>query len=299
MRRGIALFALAPALLLAQPSAAAPGERVITHAEAKSWSPDARPAKEYAQSRAGDVSFSVFDMRGRQREFGSFGHAYMASTFKVMLMVAYLRKAGGRDLTSYDQSLLEPMIRRSDNETASRIDSMLGRGPLEELADDAEMRGFVWNDNPWGQSKTTARDQAFFMRTLQHYVPDRHWDYARSLLTSITPSQRWGIGQVPLHGWHLHFKGGWGSGTGWVDHQVVLPRQGRAPDRARGHDRARPVARVREGHAGGRLPDSPARPAWVSDASPNGVARSRCRLGITGGAPGGSAPTPRPRARCR
>ena len=79
------------------------------------------------------------------------------------------------------------MIRRSDNETASRIDAMLGRGPLEELADDAEMRSFVWNDNPWGQSKTTARDQAFFMRTLQQYVPDRHWDYARSLLASITP----------------------------------------------------------------------------------------------------------------
>ena len=56
-------------LLSSQPSAAAPGERVITHAEAKSWSPDARPAKEYAQSRAGEVAFSVFDMRGRQREF--------------------------------------------------------------------------------------------------------------------------------------------------------------------------------------------------------------------------------------
>ena len=99
MRRALALIAAALALLLAQPSAAASGERVITHAEAKSWSPDARPAKEYAQSRAGDVSFSVFDMRGRQREFGGYGHAYMASTYKVMLMVAYLRKARNRSLT--------------------------------------------------------------------------------------------------------------------------------------------------------------------------------------------------------
>ena len=222
MRRAFALIAISPALVLAQPSLAAPGERVITHAEAKSWSPDARPATEYAKSRAGDVSFSVFDMRGKQREFGGYGHAYMASTYKVMLMVAYLRKASNRYLTSYDESLLEPMIRRSDNVTASRIDSMLGRGPLDELADDAEMRGFVWVDNPWGKSKTTPRDQAFFMRTLKQYVPERHWDYARGLLNSITPSQRWGIGQVPVHGWNLHFKGGWGSGTGWVNHQVVL-----------------------------------------------------------------------------
>lgn len=22
-------------------------------------------------------------------------------------------------------------------------------------------------------------------------------------------------------GWRLYFKGGWGSGTGWVDHQVA------------------------------------------------------------------------------
>ena len=23
-------------------------------------------------------------------------------------------------------------------------------------------------------------------------------------------------------GWHLYFKGGWGSGTGWADHPTVL-----------------------------------------------------------------------------
>jgi hypothetical protein len=222
VRRALAFFAICPALLLAQPSfAAAPGERVITHAEAKSWSPDGRPARQFAKSRAGHVAFSVFDMRGRQREFGGHGHAAMASTYKVMLMVAYLRKARERSLTSYDESLLEPMIRRSDDESASRIDEMLGRGPLENLADDADMRGFEWVDNPWGLCKTTARDQAFFMRTLKRYIPPRHWDYARRLLATITPSQRWGIGKVPVRGWNLQFKGGWGSGTGWVNHQVV------------------------------------------------------------------------------
>ena len=28
-------------------------------------------------------------------------------------------------------------------------------------------------------------------------------------------------------GWALYFKGGWGSGTGWADHQVALLRRGR------------------------------------------------------------------------
>ena len=27
-------------------------------------------------------------------------------------------------------------------------------------------------------------------------------------------------------GWRLYFKGGWGSGTGWVDHQVALLTRG-------------------------------------------------------------------------
>ena len=35
-------------------------------------------------------------------------------------------------------------------------------------------------------------------------------------------SQRWGIGQASLPGWRVYFKGGWGSGTGAVDHQVAL-----------------------------------------------------------------------------
>ena len=222
MKRALVLLALAPAFLIAQPTAAAPGERVITHQEAKSWSPDGRPATEYAKSRSGDVSFSVFDMHGRQRAFNASNKAPMASTYKVMLMVAYLRRISNRGLNDSDRRLLRPMIIRSDNGAATQIDESFGRGPLEELADDADMKSFVWVDNPWGRSQTSARDQAYFMRTLEHYVPDRHWDFARRLLTQITPSQRWGIGQVPVRGWHLQFKGGWGSGTGWVNHQVVL-----------------------------------------------------------------------------
>jgi hypothetical protein len=46
------------------------------------------------------------------------------------------------------------------------------------------------------------------------------------LLASITPSQRWGVGQVQPDGWKLYFKGGWGSGSGLVDHQVALLRRG-------------------------------------------------------------------------
>jgi hypothetical protein len=46
------------------------------------------------------------------------------------------------------------------------------------------------------------------------------------LLSTVVPSQRWGIGRVSLPGWTSYFKGGWGSGTGAVDHQVALLTRG-------------------------------------------------------------------------
>ncbi len=39
------------------------------------------------------------------------------------------------------------------------------------------------------------------------------------------PEQRWGLARVAPKGWRLHFKGGWGSATGEVNHQVALLRR--------------------------------------------------------------------------
>src|ERR1700752_4799897 len=52
-------------------------------------------------------------------------------------------------------------------------------------------------------------------------VSPRHRSYAMRLLRSIIPSERWGIGQLAPRGWKLYFKGGWGYGTGLLDHQVA------------------------------------------------------------------------------
>ena len=57
-------------------------------------------------------------------------------------------------------------------------------------------------------------------------MPARHRAYGMGLLRTIVPSQRWGIGEVVPAGWTVWFKGGWGSGTGAVDHQVALLTRG-------------------------------------------------------------------------
>ena len=187
------------------------------------WSPHMKPAERYAQERAGDVTFTVIDLDGRMHQFHGAGTAPAASVFKVMLLATYLRQDSvrHRPLNSSDRGLLGPMIRRSDNVAATRVRDIVGRDAIERLAHDAHMRDFQYNQ-VWGLSRTSARDQVRFMYRLRRYIPHRHWKYAKRLLAGIIGPQRWGIAQVKPRGWNLYFKGGWGSGTGRVDHQVAF-----------------------------------------------------------------------------
>ncbi|HEY7151554.1 MAG TPA: serine hydrolase [Solirubrobacterales bacterium] len=190
------------------------------------WRPHYSFANRYIKHRAGTISYGVVGPNGNYQGHRGGRTVPMASTFKVMLLATYLRKIRKRPLRHRDRRLLAPMIRRSDNVAATRVRDIVGRHAIERLARDAHMHHFHYNQ-VWGLSRTSASDQAHFMYRFDRYVPDRHVGYARHLLATIVPSQRWGIAKVPLHGWRLHFKGGWGIGNGSVDHQVAfLDRRG-------------------------------------------------------------------------
>jgi hypothetical protein len=193
-------------------------------AGAQRWEPDVTGAAAWATGRQGTVTFAVRTSerlvgRGLDRQVPA------ASVFKAMLMVTYLRQAGERALTAGDRALLRPMIRRSDNVTATRIRDIVGNGAITALAERAGMTRFSI-DPVWGLSRVTARDQTRFFLDLERLVPERHRAYALRLLRTIVPTQRWGMGRTIPEGWRLHFKGGWGSGSGAVDHQVGLLRRG-------------------------------------------------------------------------
>ena len=150
-----------------------------------------------------------------------------ASVLKAMLLVAYLRQPSVRErpLRKADRDLLAPMIRWSDNVAATRVRDIVGNDALVRLARRVGMRAFT-PAAIWGLSRVDAADQTLFFLHIDRYVPSRHRAYALRLLSSIVPSQRWGIAQVRPPGWALYFKGGWGSGSGAVDHQVALLRRG-------------------------------------------------------------------------
>lgn len=218
---------------LAQPAAVAVA---LTFAQAApataaqpppAWQPDVRAASAYAAARAGAVSFSV---RTEHRAWGRDARRAVpsASVLKAMLLVAYLRRAGVRDrrLGAADRALLAPMIRWSDNVTATTVRGMVGDAGLVRLARRAGMRRFRPATPVWGLSSVDAADQSRYLLHIDRLVPKRHRAYAMRLLASVVPSQRWGIGRVRPRGWALYFKGGWGSRSGAVDHQVALLRRG-------------------------------------------------------------------------
>jgi beta-lactamase class A len=190
------------------------------------WRPDVASALAYARTRRGEISFAV---RAGGRLYGhrTTRTVPAASVLKAMLMVAYLNHPGvrGRDLRDADLDLLRPMITRSDNAAATRIRDYVGNWRLRRLAKRAGMTRFR-TAAIWGHSRIDASGQTLLFERIDLFVPERHRERALDLLASIVPSQRWGVGRVQPAGWRLYFKGGWGSGSGAVEHQVALLRRG-------------------------------------------------------------------------
>jgi hypothetical protein len=180
----------------------------------------------YAQSRAGDIAFAI---RTDHRFYGYRANhvEWSASVVKAMLMVAYLDmpSVDNRPVNDQDNALLIPMITQSDNNAAGSVVGIVGDGGLQALANRVGMHNFA-TAPIWGETKITPADQTQFFYSIDSDIAALHRRYGMHLLASITPSQRWGIGEVTPRGWTPYFKGGWGSGTGLLDHQVVLLQRG-------------------------------------------------------------------------
>jgi hypothetical protein len=186
------------------------------------WHPDLTRAIGYIRSRRGDIAFAV------RTDHAFYGYRadhveLSASVVKAMLLVTYLDLPGVRDrsLRGNELAVLGPMIRASNNDDAQQIFDYVGQWRLQALARHVGMTHFA-TDPVWGATRITARDQTRFFLHIDGYVARRHRSYAMRLLRSIVPWERWGIGEVVPNGWKAYFKGGWGYGTGLLDHQVVL-----------------------------------------------------------------------------
>jgi protein MpaA len=186
------------------------------------WRPDMTAAVAYARTRSGDIAFAV-RTADRFDGYRPDHPEWSASVVKAMLLVTYLDEpwVAGRALTPAEMGVLGPMIRASNNDDAQQIFDTVGQSGLSALAARVGMTHLATNP-VWGETSITARDQTRFFLHIDGDVVARHRSYAMRLLRSVIPSERWGIGEIAPRGWKLYFKGGWGYGTGLLDHQVAL-----------------------------------------------------------------------------
>jgi D-alanyl-D-alanine dipeptidase len=223
VRRTAPLLVLV-AVAAAPPSASAAGAEREAAFPARS---DVRAVYRYLGKRYGLNSFALIDSRGHLHSFQGRRVLASASVVKAMLLVAYLRRI--RRLPSREERrLLGPMVSLSDNSSATEIYRRTGDVVLRGLARVAGMRDFSVLGS-WTAARSSAIDQARFFRRLDRLLPQRSRAYARRLLSSVVPWQRWGFtGPALRAGFTTYFKGGWRrTERGRLVHEAALLERGR------------------------------------------------------------------------
>ncbi len=195
------------------------------------WKPDYKSAKAYANQRHHNIRIIGFTLRTPSHTWSYHGTSTVTafSAIKVMILTAYLERGDvrNRGLSSHERYNLERMIEWSDDNATWRIFHHVHCSGLDKLARKVGMKHFSScgpNHDHWGRSRIDSDDQSLFLLGLERYLPSKHRSYALKLLESIKRGN-WGIGEIHPSGWHVHYKSGWGCGTGQADNQVALLRR--------------------------------------------------------------------------
>ncbi len=133
-------------------------------------------------------------------------------------------QARHRSLSASDTALLYPMIHESNNEDASAVLGRVGGAAVAGVARQAGMSDYAPGVGWWAYSQTSAADQARFFAQLGRLIPSRFYGYARCLMSTIEPSQSWGVPPVARPRWQVYFKTGALPEQGLFNEVALLER---------------------------------------------------------------------------
>jgi Beta-lactamase enzyme family len=146
-----------------------------------------------------------------------------ASVFKVMVMAGTLLEGQerGRGPTGWEMGQMTPMITESANDPVRSLWRSFGGSPwyrrqtrIFGLSDTVAVGD---RESGWGRSTTSAKDQGDLIRQvlLGDWGPldPTHRAVARDLMTSVVPSQTWGITSGVPSGWIVAQKNGFAGGV--------------------------------------------------------------------------------------
>lgn len=155
--------------------------------------------------------------------FNSGHRQQTASVFKVMVMAGTLHEAqqAGRQLTAWERSSLETMIRESANPPVRELWRAFGGSPwfaeqaqLFEL-DETRVQGD--DGGVWGRTTTSAYDQARLLRQVLLDAPGplepEGRQIAFDLMSEVVDSQTWGITAGVPESWTVAQKNGFAGQT--------------------------------------------------------------------------------------
>lgn len=171
-------------------------------------------------SSSSRVGLTVIDRRtGVWHSHNGGRRVQSASTAKVLILVAFLRRrrAQGRALSSSDRSLVQAMIRYSDNNAASTLRSRAGGGAAVAAAAQAagmpSTAASARSQGSWGKVLTTSEEEARLLNTLANgggrVLGRTDAAYVLSEMRRVTSSQAWGAGIVRSSTVSVAVKNGW------------------------------------------------------------------------------------------
>jgi len=143
------------------------------------------------------------------------------SAIKVLILVTTLKVAQdrGRALTSTQKSWASRMIRFSDNDATNALITQVGVTRCRAVAEQLGMTsttvlgGTVFRSSSWwGHSTSTTRDLVQLMNhlVLGTYLSPGRRAYVRDLMSAVTSTQTWGLGDGLPDDVHVELKNGWG-----------------------------------------------------------------------------------------
>ena len=148
---------------------------------------------------------------------------YSASTVKVTILAALLRKAGEqhRSLTAKEKSKAWSMITVSDNNAATYLWNDVGMSWLQHFLNLAHMtHTMLGRGGYWGLTLETAYDESLLLQLLvrpNSVLTPSNRSYELHLMANVIASQRWGTPAGVPSGFAVHVKNGWlpVPGYGW------------------------------------------------------------------------------------
>lgn len=189
----------------------------------------AQLARDYPRQR---ITAHVYDTRtGCSYSLNPGNRQNTASVFKVMVMAGTLLEAqtDGRAVTDWEMAQMVPMITESTNSEVRYLWSHFGGSPWFRSQRDifglTQTSVTADNGSAWGNTQTSARDQVNLLRQvlLGHWGPldPAYRAVALDLMTSVVPSQTWGVSAGVPSGWTVALKNGFAgsviNSVGWVD----------------------------------------------------------------------------------